>query len=131
MKDGLKKAKQENPLGISQNNRVVIMVLFDKFLDYFCSHAAVVNEDKYALEKEVEIVKKKYGLWFRVRGFTEYKQLFYALHIAKAKRNPYSVAFLRENESVCERIIQKSDPEVKTYKYSDTQNLLKMLPSLR
>lgn len=107
------------------------MVLFDKVLDYFCSHAAVVNDDVKALEKEVEIVRLKYGRWFVVKGFTEYSQLFYALHMAKAKRHPYTVAFLRENEPVGELIIHKSDPEVKTYKYSDTQNLLRMLPTLR
>lgn len=100
-------------------------------LSFFYGHAAVLNQDKIALKKEVEIVQKKYGLWFKVKGFSDYKQLFYALHLAKAQNCPYEVAFIRDEDQVVSLILKKSDPEVKTYKYSDTQNLADILPVVR
>lgn len=108
------------------------MVLLDRFLDLICKHAAVVNSDPEALEKEVEIVKKEYGPWFRVKGFTDFKQLFIALHVAKAKKHPFSVAFVRSNVSFAgPLILNKSLPNIKMIKYSDTQNLATMLPNRR
>ena len=108
------------------------MVLLDKLIDYFCDHAAVVNEDENALKREVEIVKRKYGPWFRVKGFTDYKSLFLALHLADARKNPFSIAFIHgQDYSAGELVIKKSIPSLKTYKYSDTQNLLTLLPPLR
>ncbi len=103
------------------------MVLFDKFFDIFCKHAAVVNDDPAELEKEVEIVQKKCGPWCRVRGFTSFQQLFLALHVAKAKNHPYYVAFVKENEEEAGTLIlKKSDPNIKTVCYSDTQTLSTM-----
>jgi hypothetical protein len=100
------------------------MVLLDTLLDIFCSHAAVVNEDSVSLKEEVKIVEKKFGRWFRVRGFTSYKDLFFALHLARAKHRPYTVAFLREDEpQIGELVLKKVDPFIRTHKYSDTQEL--------
>jgi hypothetical protein len=108
------------------------MVLIDKFLDIFRSHAAVVNGDETALQEEVEIVKQKYGRWFRVRGFTDYHQFFYALHLAKAKKNPFTIAFLRKDEpEEGELILKQTAPRIRTYKYSDTQELASRLSPVR
>lgn len=108
------------------------MVLFDALFDILFNHAAVINEDEVALKKEVEIVKRKYGSWCKVKGFTHYKDLFLALRMAQAKKNPYTIAFIREEEkSALDLLLQRTDPNIKTYKYSDTQNLSLMLPKLR
>lgn len=108
------------------------MVFLEKFLDFVCNHAAVVNEDESALQTEVDMVKKKYGPWMRVRGFTSFHQLFYALHLAKAKKRPYCVAFIKKNASpIGEIVLKHAIPNVKTYKYSDTQDLTKQLPVLQ
>lgn len=108
------------------------MVLFDALFDMFFDHAAVINDDETALKKEVKIVKRKYGKWFKVKGFTHYKDLFLALRVAQAKRNPYTVAFIRENEkSALDMILKNSDPNIKTYKYFDTQDLNSILPKSR
>lgn len=104
------------------------MVLFDKFMDLFCDHAAVVNEDPEALKKEVELLQKIYGPWFRIRGFADFKQFFVALHLAK--RHPFSIAFIRDTEpSAGEAVIKKINPAIKTFKYSDTQQLSVLLAS--
>ena len=108
------------------------MVLFDKFMDLFCDHAAIINDDPQALQKEVDLLKKTYGPWFRIRGFTNYRQLFLALKIAKAKRRPFSVAFIRDTEPEAgEIVLKRSEPTIKTFKYSDTQELATHLPVLR
>ncbi len=102
------------------------MVLFDKFIDMFCDHTAVVNEDPEALKQDVEILQKKYGPWFKVRGFADFKQFFLALHLAK--KTPFSMAFIRDSDpSAGEAIIKKVNPDIKTLKYSDTQQLSMML----
>lgn len=101
-------------------------------MDYFCNHAAVVNKDQFALEKEVEMLQKTYGPWCRIRGFANYHQLFLALHLAKAKKRPFSMAFIRESEPVeGELVLKRADPSIKMYKYSDTQNLATMLMTSR
>lgn len=100
------------------------MVLFNTLWDMFCSHAAVVNEDRVSLEKEVNIVKQKFGRWFKVRGFTSYKELFFALHLARAKHRPYTVAFLCENDrEIGEIVLKRVDPLIRTHKYTDTHQL--------
>lgn len=108
------------------------MVLLDKLFDIFCDHAAVVNDDPDTLKQDVEVVQKKYGPWTRVKGFTDFNQLFLALRMANAKKNPYSVAFIKDNEPEAgSRILKKTTPNIKTVKYSDTQNLATMVPTIR
>lgn len=108
------------------------MVLLDKLTDYFCDHAAVLNEDEHALQTEVKMVQEKYGRRFRVKGFTDYNQLFLALHVAKAKRRPFSLAFFKgSGVNTAELVVKKSEPSIQTYKYKDTQNLKTILPALR
>ena len=107
-----------------QHQHKITMVLVDKLLDRFCSHAAVVNDDTEALEKEVEIVGKRSGFWCRVMGFSDFKQLFLALHIAKAKNRKFQVAYVKENSPLEGQIILKRvAPDIKIVKYSDTQHL--------
>lgn len=108
------------------------MVLLDNVLDIFCDHAAVVNEDPDSLQKEVEIVRKECGPWVRVRGFTDFKELFLALHVARVKKRPFSLAFIRETtEEAGSLVLKKTDPFLKTIKYSDSQILVTMIPSHR
>lgn len=112
------------------NNRN--MAFFDRMMDLFCDHAAVVNDDPAALEKEVEIVKREFGPWVRVKGFTSFRQFFLALHVASAKKCPFSIAFIQdEEEEAGELVLKKSDPTIKTIKYSDSRNLTMMLPAAR
>ena len=108
------------------------MVLVDRVLDFFCSHAAVVNDDQTALEKEVEIVERQYGFWCRVKGFSDFKQLFLALHMARAKNRPFQVAYIRSSSPVAGPfILKRADPNIKIIKYSDTQHLPLVLPPHR
>ena len=105
------------------------MVLLDKFMDLFYDKAAVVNDDPEALQKEVEMLQKKFGPWCRVLGFSGFKDFFLALHIEKAKRcKDFSKAFIRTTEPPeGELILKKVNPSIKTYKYSDTQQLSVLL----
>lgn len=108
------------------------MVLLDRLMDIFCGHAAVVNKDEVALKMEVRMLQKKYGLWMKVRGFVDFHQLFLALHLAKAKRRPFTAAFIRDSEPIEGRIILKRTlPSVKIFDYKDTKNLMEHLPLLR
>lgn len=108
------------------------MVLLDKIMNWFQSNAAIVNDDEVALRKEVEILQKWYDPWIKIWGFRDYKKLFIALHLAKAKKNPFTVAFIRDNEPPAgELILKKEQPSIKIYKYSDTQRLILSLPTLR
>ena len=129
MNGDYKRVKVEKRLVLHQNK---IMVLVDKLLDFFCNHAAVINDDKLALEKEVELVGKQYGFWYRVKGFSDFKQLFLALHVAKAKNRPFQIAYVKSSfPSVGPIVLKKSDPDIKIVKYSDTQNLPSVLLSNR
>jgi hypothetical protein len=107
------------------------MVLFDKFIDLFYDHAAVVNEDEQALQEEVQLLRKKYGSWFKVRGFADYKEFFLAVHMARLNHCPITVAFLKNTDPAGVLILKKSDPTIQTYTYSTTQELATHLPTLR
>lgn len=108
------------------------MVLFSKIFERFCDHAAILNDDPSTLQREVELVQKKVGPWVRVRGFTDFQQLFLALRVAKAKKHPFSVAYIREDSTEAgELVLRKTDPSIKTVKYSDTQNLVTLMPATR
>lgn len=108
------------------------MVLIDKIMGWFRGNAAIVNDDEDALQKEVEILQKQYGPWIKVWGFRDYRKLFLALHLAKAKKKPFTIAFIRDSEPPAgEIILKKEEPAIKIYKYSDTQRLILNLPTLR
>ena len=105
------------------------MALLDKFFDRFCDHTAVINDDPDALQKEVYLIQKEAGPWVIVKGFTDFRQLFLALHMAHAKNREFSVAYIRENTlEAGELVLKKVAPFIKTSKYSDTHSLETMLP---
>ena len=107
------------------------MVLLDKFMDLFCDHAAVVNTDEKALNREVELLREKYGPWTRIRGFIDYHQLFFALHLAKEKNRPFSKLYIKESDVEIEAVIKKANLDILTYTYHNTQDLMAHLPAMR
>ena len=107
------------------------MVLLDKFSNLFYDQAAVVNEDEQALQKEVQLLQKKYGSWFKVRGFADYKEFFLAVHLARLNHCPITVAFLKKSDAAGALILKKADPTIQTYTYSNTKELATHLPVLR
>lgn len=108
------------------------MRLLDKIVNWFRSNAAIINGDEVALQKEVEILQKKYGSWIKIWGFRDYEKFFLALHLAKAKKNPFTMAFIRGGDFPAgEAILKKEEPTIKIYRYSDTQSLIFNLPVLR
>jgi len=108
------------------------MALFDKFMDFFCDHAAVVNGNQMDLQQEIAVVQEKVGPWVRVKGFTDFSQFFLALHLARAKKHPFSVAYIREDApKVGSLILKKTDPSIKTIHYSNSQNLAAMVLTVR
>ena len=124
------KVKVANPPVTNQHK--LSMALFDKFFDLFCDHAAVVNDDPTSLQKDVEIVQKEVGPWVRVKGFTDFRQFFVALHVARAKKHPFSVAYIREDAlEAGELVLKRTAPSIKTIKYTDTQTLSMMTLAVR
>ncbi len=107
------------------------MVLFDKVINLFYNQAAVVNEDKQSLEQEVELLQKKCGSSFKVHGFANYKEFFFAVHMARLNHHPITVAFLKDIDDVGAMILKRSEPNMQTYTYSNTQELAKHLPVQR
>jgi len=105
------------------------MILLDRFIDLFCDKAAVVNDDPTALQKEVKMLKKRFGPWYQICGFKNFKDFFLALHMARVKHcKDFSCAFIRNTEPPeGELILKKINPDIKTYKYSDTQQLSVLL----
>lgn len=107
---------------------------FDRILDIFgATRTVVVDEDSAELQKALDVIRNKYGKWtIIVKGFSNYREFFQEIEVAKVKKHPYKYAFLHgPNEESAELILRKADPEVKAIRYSDTQNLGKYLPALR
>ena len=105
----------------------------DKIRDFFgATRTVVIDEDKEELQKALEIIRATYGRWgIVVKGFSSYRDFFEEIEVAKAKRRPYKYAFLHgKNDAPAALILNRADPEVKTIRYSDTQNLSKYLPVL-
>jgi hypothetical protein len=108
------------------------MAIWNRIFDFFCDHAAIVNQNKSDLKREVQVVQSRCGPWTRVHGYADYRQLFLDLHIAKAKRHPFILACIQKNEPAAEEIIVKrQELAVWTYKYSDAASLAAMLPAMR
>lgn len=106
----------------------------DRIRDIFgATRTVVIDEDKEELRKVLDIIRATYGSWsIIVKGFSDYRDFFEEIEVAKAKRRPYKYAFLRgKNDAPAVLILKRADPEVKTIRYSDTQNLSKYLPVLR
>ena len=101
-------------------------------MDWFCDQAAVVNDNPVELQQEIAVVQEKVGPWVRVKGFTDFSQFFLALHLARAKKHPFSVAYIREDApKVGSLILKKTDPSIKTIHYSNSQNLAAMVLTVR
>lgn len=100
------------------------MVFWNKLLGMFSGEkAAVINEDGIALEQEVEVVKRIFP-HLCVKGFTNFEQFFYDLHLSKAKHKPYQFAFLKKMDPcVGELVLKRSSPNLQTIKYCDSKDL--------
>lgn len=100
------------------------MVLIDKFINLFCNRVAVVNKNESVLLNEVEILKKNFGRWIKVHGFSNYKQLFLSFHLFKTKKHPFSIIFIKNDEPpLIEMILKREMPGIIIYKYSDIRNM--------
>jgi hypothetical protein len=67
-----------------------------------------------------------------VKGFTNFEQFFYDLHLSKARKKPYQMAFLKQVDKCAgELVLKKSSPNVKTIKYGNVQDIANCLSKLR
>lgn len=104
----------------------------EKFLELFSfEKAAIVNEDDAALAEEVDIVQRNFPN-LTVKGFTNFEQFFFDVHLSKHKKCPYKMAFLK-NVDTCagELVLKKSSPSIQTFKYSDSDDLSNCLSKVR
>ena len=79
------------------------MLFLNKLMGlFFNEKAAVINEDDTALAHEIEMVKRKFPR-LSVKGFTNFEQL----------------------------VLKKSSPNLQTFKYCDSQDLVNCLSKVR
>jgi hypothetical protein len=89
----------------------------------------VADENSKTLKEAVNIVKSKYGNKCFVMGVTNFRDLFKEIQLAKANKCPYDFALIHPPEDMSVTLVlNKTSPELKTMKYSDTQKLNAFLP---
>lgn len=108
------------------------MMFIEKLFDFLIPHRAViVNSNEDELKEQVRALKQHYGPWSRIIGFTNYPQMFMAIHLAKFKKRPFKTAFFhKEGCDAAPVILNQVAPNVKTFRFSDTPTLLHLAQPL-
>lgn len=86
-------------------------------------HVAVLEEDENFLSRMMDAMKTWYQGRIVIEGFTDSRDMFEAINLSKAKKEPFDMAILSLNEVPEKLVLKQSVPSLNVVMCNDVASL--------